>query len=47
VVLHFAKIDTHLDQIADVFYVSETDGTKLVDERRREEVRDALMEAIS
>ena len=26
IVLHFAKIDTHLDQTADVFYVSEQDG---------------------
>ncbi len=31
VVLHFAKIDTHLDQVADVFYVSDRDGEKIVD----------------
>lgn len=44
VVLHFAKIDTHLDQVADVFYVSEEDGSKLFDPQRREEIRDALLE---
>ncbi len=43
VVLHFAKIDTHLDQVADVFYVSELDGTKLLDESRRSAVREALL----
>ncbi len=43
VVLHFAKIDTHLDQVADVFYVSEPDGTKLIDRNRQQEVREALL----
>lgn len=47
VVLHFAKIDTHLDQIADVFYVSELDGKKLVETQRCNEIRDALLEAVS
>jgi [protein-PII] uridylyltransferase len=46
-VLHFAKIDTHLDQVADVFYVSETDGSQLEDEHRQDEVRSALMEVVS
>ena len=44
VALHFAKIDTHLDQIADVFYVSEQDGSKLTDHQRQKEIRDALLE---
>ena len=43
VVLHFAKIDTHLDQVADVFYVSEVDGSKILDSTRRAEIRDALL----
>jgi [protein-PII] uridylyltransferase len=43
VVLHFAKIDTHLDQVADVFYISEKDGSKLIDAQRQREVRDALL----
>ncbi len=44
VVLHFAKIDTHLDQVADVFYVSEQDGSKLIDAKRQREIREALLE---
>ena len=43
-VLHFAKIDTHLDQIADVFYVTELDGSQVVDEERQEHIRATLME---
>jgi [protein-PII] uridylyltransferase len=43
VVLHFAKIDTHLDQVADVFYVSEPDGSKLIDPERRRQIREALL----
>lgn len=46
VVLHFAKIDTHLDQVADVFYVSEEDGSKLTDAGRKSEVREALLAVI-
>ena len=46
-VLHFAKIDTHLDQIADVFYVTEEDGKQLQDQTRQEEVRDALLDVVS
>ncbi len=47
VVLHFAKIDTHLDQVADVFYVSEADGSKLLDQPRQHQVREALLSSIS
>lgn len=43
VVLHFAKIDTHLDQVADVFYVSELDGSKLTDPDRRRQIRESLL----
>ncbi len=43
VVLHFAKIDTHLDQVADVFYVSEPDGSKFTNSKRRAEIRNELL----
>ena len=46
-VLHFAKIDTHLDQIADIFYVTETDGSKIQDQQRQDQIRDLLMEVAS
>ncbi len=46
VLLHFAKIDTHLDQVADVFYVSEEDGSKLTNRERQREIRDALLGAV-
>jgi [protein-PII] uridylyltransferase len=46
VVLHFAKIDTHLDQVADVFYVSEQDGSKLTDPDRLREIREALLDTV-
>ncbi len=44
-VLHFAKIDTHLDQVADVFYVSELDGSRITDLERQHEIRAALLVA--
>ncbi len=47
VVLHFAKIDTHLDQIADVFYVTEVDGSPILDTYRQIELRDALLKSVS
>ncbi|TWU26323.1 Bifunctional uridylyltransferase/uridylyl-removing enzyme [Novipirellula galeiformis] len=43
VVLHFAKIDTHLDQVADVFYVSERDGSKVLDPDRMARIENALL----
>jgi [protein-PII] uridylyltransferase len=46
-VLHFAKIDTHLDQVADVFYVSELDGSRITDLERQREIRAALVAATS
>ena len=46
-VLYFAKIDTHLDQVADVFYITEQDGSKLTDPNRQREVRDALFDVVS
>ena len=46
IVLHFAKIDTHLDQVADVFYLTEVDGAKLIRESRKQEIRQALLEIV-
>lgn len=42
-VLHFAKIDTHIDQVADVFYVTERDGSRITDPQRQQEIRAALL----
>ncbi|MEM6364027.1 MAG: HD domain-containing protein [Planctomycetota bacterium] len=42
----FAKIDTHLDQIADVFYVTENDQTPILDLDRQHAIREAMMAAI-
>lgn len=41
-----AKIGTHLDQVVDVFYVTDQQGNKVTDERRLVEIRQALMDAI-
>lgn len=47
VVLHFAKIDTHLDQAVDVFYVSELDDTKITSADRLSQIRAALLDAVN
>lgn len=41
--IRFAKIGTYLDQVVDVFYVTERDGQKPSTEERHEEIRAALM----
>ena len=41
-----AKIATHLDQVVDVFYVTDTDGQKLEDRDRLEVIRKELREAV-
>ncbi len=45
VVLHFAKIDTHLDQIADVFYVTDQEGARIEDPESQTRIRQAMLEA--
>jgi [protein-PII] uridylyltransferase len=47
VVLHFAKIDTHLDQAVDVFYVSELDDSKIISAERLQQIRAELLEAVN
>jgi [protein-PII] uridylyltransferase len=44
--VHAARIGTHLDQVVDVFYVTDELGRKVGDERRQQEVRRRLLEAI-
>ncbi len=41
-----AKIGTYLDQVVDVFYVTDDAGRKIVDEVRLEQIRARLLEAI-
>jgi [protein-PII] uridylyltransferase len=41
-----AKIGTYLDQVVDVFYVTEASGEKLQQEERINQVRSALLQAI-
>jgi [protein-PII] uridylyltransferase len=42
-----AKITTEADQVIDVFYVTNKDGSKLLAEPRRDEIRQALERALS
>lgn len=42
-----AKIGTHVDQVVDVFYVSEQSGRKIVDELRLDEIRGKLIENLA
>ncbi len=44
--IRFAKIGTYLDQVVDVFYVSERDGTKPTSDERLLQVRQALERVI-
>jgi [protein-PII] uridylyltransferase len=37
-----AKISTNVDQVADVFYVTDQQGGKIVDPARLEAIREAL-----
>lgn len=46
-VIRFAKIGTYLDQVVDVFYVTERDGQKPTAEDRLTEIRRMLTEVIS
>jgi [protein-PII] uridylyltransferase len=44
--VHVAKIGTHLDQVVDVFYVTEKSGLKVLDGSRRETIRERLLLAL-
>lgn len=43
-IIRFAKIGTYLDQVVDVFYVTERDGSKPQSETRQAEIRARLLE---
>jgi len=45
-VLHVAKISTHLDQVVDVFYVSDLDGRKIEESTALYLIRQRLLQAI-
>ncbi|MCA9190939.1 MAG: HD domain-containing protein [Planctomycetales bacterium] len=45
IVLHFAKISTHLDQVVDVFYVSDLEGRKIEESTRLYMIRQRLLQA--
>jgi [protein-PII] uridylyltransferase len=44
--IRFAKIGTRVDQVVDVFYVTERDGQKPTADERLEEIRSKLMDVI-
>ncbi len=44
--VHKAKIGSHLDQVVDVFYVTDNEGNKISDEQRLTEIRDSLLKRI-
>jgi [protein-PII] uridylyltransferase len=44
-ILHFAKISTHLDQVVDVFYVTDLDGRKIEESTQLYLIRQRLLQA--
>ena len=44
--VHAARISTRLDQVADVFYVTDTSGEKILDPSRLEVIRTTIKESI-
>jgi [protein-PII] uridylyltransferase len=46
-VIHLAKITTHVHQVLDVFYVTDADGRKIVDPERSAEIERAILAQIS
>lgn len=44
--IELAKIATHFDQVADVFYVTDNSGRKIDDEARRDEIRQRMMDEL-
>jgi [protein-PII] uridylyltransferase len=46
-IIRFAKIGTYLDQVVDVFYITERDGSKPTDDDRLAAIRTRLLEVIA
>ncbi len=44
--IHFAKISTKVDQVVDVFYVTDLEGQKIRDEEQIEEIKKAVLFAL-
>ncbi|MEW6186385.1 MAG: [protein-PII] uridylyltransferase [Thermodesulfobacteriota bacterium] len=44
--ISFAKISTKVDQVVDVFYITDLDGQKIYDEERLEEIKKAILFAL-
>ena len=44
--VHLARVGTYLDQVVDVFYVADLEGRKIDDPTRRDEIKEALLEAV-
>jgi [protein-PII] uridylyltransferase len=45
--IHVAKISTNVDQVADVFYVADQSGMKVMDRDRLEQVKDSLYQRLA
>ncbi|HSF58946.1 MAG TPA: hypothetical protein VLD83_12820, partial [Candidatus Binatia bacterium] len=45
--IHVAKISTNVDQVADIFYVTDAEGKKIEDPGRLEAIRLALHESLA
>ncbi len=45
-VLNYAKISTHLDQVVDVFYVSDLEGNKIEESTALYLIRQRLLQAV-
>ena len=41
-----ARITTHVDQVVDVFYVTDLDGNKILDEYSRKAIRDRVQRVL-
>ncbi|MFQ5542669.1 MAG: hypothetical protein ACE5E2_07535, partial [Candidatus Binatia bacterium] len=44
--IHLAKISTNVDQVADVFYVTDEQGRKIQDKDRLEVIRHTLYQSL-
>ena len=44
--IHLAKISTNVDQVADIFYVTDAQGGKIQDKERLETVRQTLYQSL-